>query len=199
VLELFFNEGKSYLYDSKLVKDLINSLSSQVSPVSFTMLEKFGDYAKRHPTLYSRLITRDDPALELRDYIQGFPDQVRKKQAYVLDAGVDSRLRANLNALADYMQSVGQYKRDDRLDVDVVLERALKYVGDEKYNTAAYYELQGAPELATVKGYTLRELVHSRRLVHSRIQVQSRRRVHSRIQVQSRRRNRTKICNRTFE
>lgn len=159
MLELFFNEGKSYLYDSKLVKDLINSLSSQVSPVSFTMLEKFGDYAKRHPTLYSRLITRDDPALELRDYIQGFPDQVRKKQAYVLDAGVDSRLRANLNALADYMQSVGQYKRDDRLDVDVVLERALKYVGDEKYNTAAYYELQGAPELATVKGYTLRELV----------------------------------------
>lgn len=84
---------------------------------------------------------------------------MRKKQAYVLDAGVDSRLRANLNALADYMQSVGQYKRDDRLDVDVVLERALKYVGDEKYNTAAYYELQGAPELATVKGYTLRELV----------------------------------------
>ena len=159
MLELFFNEGKSYLYDSKLVKDLINSLSSQVSPVSFTMLEKFGDYAKRHPTLYSRLITRDDPALELRDYIQGFPDQVRKKKAYVLDAGVDSRLRANLNALADYMQSVGQYKRDDRLDVDVVLERALKYVGDEKYNTAAYYELQGAPELATVKGYTLRELV----------------------------------------
>lgn len=159
MLELFFNEGKSYLYDSKLVKDLINSLSSQVSPVSFTMLEKFGDYAKRHPTLYSRLITRDDPALELRDYIQGFPDQVRKKQAYVLDAGVDSRLRANLNALAEYMQSVGQYKRDDRLDVDVVLERALKYVGDEKYNTAAYYELQGAPELATVKGYTLRELV----------------------------------------
>ena len=159
MLELFFNEGKSYLYDSKLVKDLINSLSSQVSPVSFTMLEKFGDYAKRHPKLYSRLITRDDPALELRDYIQGFPDQVRKKQAYVLDAGVDSRLRANLNALAEYMQSVGQYKRDDRLDVDVVLERALKYVGDEKYNTAAYYELQGAPELATVKGYTLRELV----------------------------------------
>ena len=159
MLELFFNEGKSYLYDSKLVKDLINSLSSQVSPVSFTMLEKFGDYAKRHPALYSRLITRDDPALELRDYIQGFPDQVRKKQAYVLDAGVDSRLRANLNALAEYMQSVGQYKRDDRLDVDVVLERALKYVGDEKYNTAAYYELQGAPELATVKGYTLRELV----------------------------------------
>lgn len=159
MLELFFNEGKSYLYDSKLVKDLINSLSSQVSPVSFTMLEKFGDYAKRHPTLYSRLITRDDPALELRDYIQGFPDQVRKKKAYVLDAGVDSRLRANLNALADYMQSVGQYKRDDRLDVDVVLERALKYVGDEKYNTAAYYELQGAPELSTVKGYTLRELV----------------------------------------
>jgi hypothetical protein len=123
VLELFFNEGKSYLYDSKLVKDLINSLSSQVSPVSFTMLEKFGDYAKRHPTLYSRLITRDDPALELRDYIQGFPDQVRKKQAYVLDAGVDSRLRANrMNAFENFVmiqsdaalrQVAGQYAYDD--------------------------------------------------------------------------------------
>lgn len=159
MLELIFKEGKSYLYDSKLVKDLINSLSSQVSPVSFTLLEKFGDYAKRHPTLYSRLITRDDPALELKDYIQGFPDQIRRKQAYVLDASAGSRLRTNLNALADYMQSVGQYKRDDRLGVEVVLERALKYVGDEKYNTATYYELQGAPELATIQGYTLRELV----------------------------------------